>query len=113
LHARYLILVGAGPIALLYLFSKTFSPLLSYLFTLNLVTFLLYLYDKYAARHTHYRIPEKQLHLFELLGGSPAALAAQRILRHKSSKSTYQRTFWSIIMLQSIGILYLYLPPSL
>ena len=39
------------------------------------------------------------LHLAELLGGWPAAFVAQRALRHKISKTSYQATFWLIVAL--------------
>ena len=45
------------------------------------------------------RIPEQTLHLLEILGGWPAAFLAQRVLRHKSSKVSYQIAFWLIVLL--------------
>ena len=41
---------------------------------------------------------EAQLHLLELLGGWPGALLAQRRLRHKCSKRSYQIVFWLIVL---------------
>ena len=67
----------------------------------NATTFLLYAYDKLAAgRAGRARVPEGVLHLFELLGGTPAALIGQLWLRHKSSKTTYQTVFYGIVILQ-------------
>jgi len=37
------------------------------------------------------------LHLAELLGGWPGAFLAQRRLRHKCSKVSYQFAFWCIV----------------
>jgi uncharacterized membrane protein YsdA (DUF1294 family) len=67
----------------------------------NATTFLLYAYDKLAAgRAGRARVPEGVLHLFELLGGTPAALIGQLWLRHKSSKPSYQTVFYGIVILQ-------------
>ncbi|HSH15989.1 MAG TPA: DUF1294 domain-containing protein [Verrucomicrobiae bacterium] len=46
----------------------------------------------------HVRVSEANLHLLELLGGWPAALLAQRRLRHKCSKGSYQFMFWLIVL---------------
>jgi len=70
-----------------------------YLVGINLLTFLFYLHDKRKARNKGWRIPEIRLHLLELLGGWPAAFFSQRILRHKTSKLSYQIIFWLIVSL--------------
>jgi uncharacterized membrane protein YsdA (DUF1294 family) len=44
-----------------------------------------------------------QLHLLELLGGWLAAFLAQRRLRHKSSKGSYQFVFWLIVLAWQFG----------
>lgn len=67
----------------------------------NATTFLFYAYDKLAAgRAGRARVPEGVLHLYELLGGTPAALIGQLWLRHKSSKTSYQTVFYGIVILQ-------------
>lgn len=65
----------------------------------SLVTALCYAWDKYKASGVRRRTRETTLHLLELLGGWPGALLAQRILRHKNRKFSYQRTFWAIVIL--------------
>ena len=70
-----------------------------YLAGINLLTFLFYLHDKWRARNKGWRIPEAHLHLLELLGGWPAAFLSQHILRHKTSKLSYQIIFWLIVVL--------------
>jgi uncharacterized membrane protein YsdA (DUF1294 family) len=62
------------------------------------VTFGLYAWDKRRAVNDQWRIPEAQLHLLELLGGWPGAWLAQRWLRHKCSKASYQIVFWLIVL---------------
>lgn len=60
----------------------------------SVVAFCVYWWDKSAARNGHWRTRESTLHLFALVGGWPGALAAQRLLRHKSSKQEFQWVFW-------------------
>ncbi len=66
---------------------------------LSVITFLVYFWDKRQARAAGQRGPEALLHLLELLGGWPGAWIAQRRLRHKSSKISYQFVFWLIVAL--------------
>ncbi len=67
---------------------------LAALAALNFVTFSMYWLDKRAARVGAQRTPESSLHLVSMLGGWPAALMAQRLLRHKSVKQPFQTVFW-------------------
>ncbi|WP_241673242.1 DUF1294 domain-containing protein [Lacisediminimonas profundi] len=57
------------------------------------VAFVAYAIDKSAARDGRWRIQESTLHLFALAGGWPGAAVAQRLLRHKSSKPSFQAAF--------------------
>ncbi|RZZ86657.1 DUF1294 domain-containing protein [Pseudoxanthomonas winnipegensis] len=61
------------------------------------VTWTAYALDKRAAGTNAWRTPEQTLHLLELLGGWPGALIAQRSLRHKNRKRSYQIAFWSLV----------------
>lgn len=67
------------------------------------ITFVAYALDKRAAMRGRRRIPEKVLHLLEALFGWPGALAAQRLLHHKSRKTRYQVVFWAIVLLHAAG----------
>jgi uncharacterized membrane protein YsdA (DUF1294 family) len=69
-----------------------------YFASINLVTYFMYAWDKRRAKADAWRIPEKHLHLLELLGGWPAAYAAQSNLRHKCSKGSYQFVYWLIVI---------------
>lgn len=70
------------------------AVLLGVLAVLNVLAFGLYWLDKRAARAEAQRTPESHLHLVALLGGWPAGLIAQRLLRHKSVKQPFQTVFW-------------------
>jgi uncharacterized membrane protein YsdA (DUF1294 family) len=80
--------------------------LFSYLIAINAATFLAYAYDKHAARKHRPRVRERTLHIMALIGGSPGALIAQQLLRHKTTKRSFQLTYWGIVVLQSMAITY-------
>lgn len=72
---------------------------------LNLATFIVYAMDKRAARIGGWRVSERQLHLLALLGGWPAAWAAQQWLRHKSSKASFRAVYWATVVLHCTVLL--------
>jgi uncharacterized membrane protein YsdA (DUF1294 family) len=63
-----------------------------------LIALLLYRHDKKCAIEGSWRTPESTLHFVELLGGWPGAYVAQRVFRHKNSKTSYQCVFWLIVL---------------
>jgi len=75
----------------------------AYFLVINVLTALLYTWDKWKARQGGWRISEMQLHLCELLGGWPAAFLMQRLLRHKTSKVGFQFVFWAIVLVYQVA----------
>jgi len=75
--------------------------------TVSLLTFLAYWWDKSSARRGRWRTPESTLHLWSLAGGWPGGLAAQRLLRHKSSKQEFLWMFWITVLLNIAAVAYL------
>ena len=75
------------------------------LISINLVTILAYYVDKRAAINRRWRIPEKNLHMLELLGGWTGAYFAQKIFHHKTKKQSYQAMFWFMGFAEIAGIL--------
>ncbi|BDA72855.1 cold-shock DNA-binding domain protein [Rivularia sp. IAM M-261] len=73
-------------------------PLILYT-VMSLLTFGLYADDKSRAQKGKWRTPENTLHLFELAGGWFGGFIAQQTLHHKSSKSSYQAVFWTIVVI--------------
>ena len=71
----------------------------AWLAVINLVTLLVYWHDKSSARDNRWRTSETTLHALALLGGWPAALAAQRFLRHKTAKTSFQVVFVATVLL--------------
>lgn len=63
----------------------------------SVLAYLVYSWDKDAAGKDRQRVPESTLHLLGLLGGWPGALVAQRMLRHKSRKRSFQVVFWGTV----------------
>ena len=72
---------------------------------INVATFVLYGYDKAVAGGEQTRVPERVLHLAELLGGTPAAFVGQRVFHHKTQKSSFQVKFWLIVVVQVLAVL--------
>ena len=73
---------------------------LAYLVGVNFATFGLYAYDKSGAKLGLLRVPENALHLFALAGGTPSALVAQGLLRHKTVKRKFKVVFWTVAAIQ-------------
>ncbi len=74
------------------------------------IAFAVYAFDKSAARNGDWRIQESTLHFFALIGGWPGALAAQRLLRHKSRKQSFQIVFWITVILNCGALGWLFTP---
>ncbi|MDW8348123.1 MAG: DUF1294 domain-containing protein [Bacteroidia bacterium] len=62
---------------------------LVYGLTVNLITYLTFAWDKRRAEKNKRRVPEKQLHILTLIGGSPGAWIAILRLRHKNRKFSF------------------------
>lgn len=77
-------------------------PLLAAIYGLmSLICFAAYYRDKQFAIKKQQRTPEARLHLYEVLGGWPGGLLAQRLIRHKNRKLSYQLVFWLIVLLHA------------
>ena len=81
----------------------------AWLASVNLITLIFLIYDKNIAHTTATRIPERVLIGLVFVGGSPMALVAMRLLRHKTSKASFQWKFWSAVAAQLVLIALWYL----
>jgi uncharacterized membrane protein YsdA (DUF1294 family)/cold shock CspA family protein len=70
----------------------------------SILTFLVYWFDKSAARHGRWRTKESSLLLLGLAGGWPGAVVAQRVLRHKSRKQQFQVAFWGTVVMNCVAL---------
>lgn len=66
---------------------------------LSVVAFVLYGFDKAAAKGGRRRTPENTLHLVSLAGGWPGALIAQGVFRHKTRKQPFRFVFWCTVLI--------------
>ena len=105
----FFILISLSITALFSYFLLSYiSKIATYLVAINLTTLCMYGYDKFISSRGKLRVPENVLHLLALLGGSPSALLAQHLFRHKVSKRSFQWVFWSIVVLQGFALWYFY-----
>ena len=74
---------------------------------MSFATFIAYGFDKAAAQAGDRRTPESTLQTMALLGGWPGAVLAQRLLRHKSRKASFQQAFWAAVVINSIAVAWL------
>ena len=76
----------------------------------GLASYMLYIKDKAAAKNDTWRTPENTLHFFSLIGGWPAALVAQKKLRHKTRKLSFRLVFLFTVMTNCIFFFLLLTP---
>lgn len=69
---------------------------------MSVVTFICYGLDKRRASRNRRRISERTLHLLELFGGWPGAVAGQILFRHKLRKLRYMAVFILICALHVV-----------
>lgn len=78
----------------------------------NITTFALFALDKHRAMRGGRRIPERTLLLMAALGGSPAALAGQQVLRHKTRKQPFGARLAGIVGAQAVLLALLLAKPQ-
>lgn len=100
--AAFLAFVGAAAYA-----GSLPMPVLGVYLGASILAFIVYALDKSAARKGAWRTQEGTLHLFGVIGGWPGALAAQRLLRHKTKKRSFQVVFWIMVVLNCAGLAWL------
>lgn len=81
----------------------TEAVILVYLLVINLIAFAAMGIDKWKARHHKWRIPEKTLFLFVLIGGSIGGIAGMQFFRHKTKHKSFVVGFPSIFLIQMIS----------
>lgn len=76
----------------------------------SVASFVLYARDKTAAKLRAPRTSEATLHLIDAIGGWPGGLIAQRLLRHKTAKTSFQAVFFLTIAVNLILLWLLSVP---
>ena len=72
---------------------------------INAATFAIYGLDKLLAVTQSRRIPERTLQFAAFLAGSPGALLAMKVFRHKTSKSSFQFVLAILVLVQVLAVL--------
>ncbi|HZX78441.1 DUF1294 domain-containing protein [Lysobacter sp.] len=81
---------------------------LAWWLALNTATVLVYGYDKAIAGGPRRRVPERTLLGLALLGGSPGALMAMWMFRHKTAKRSFRNKVAVILTLQVLAVAAVY-----
>jgi len=76
----------------------------AYLGAVGLATWVAYAWDKRRAGLGERRIPEAALLGLALVGGSPAALMAMLVLRHKTRKPAFLIPFAGVVLVQAPAV---------
>ena len=99
---RYVLLsiVSFGLLYFLFKFRIHLQPIWAYIATINVVGFMMYGLDKFLAKRSWLRVPESLLHILAFAGATPAAIAAQQLFWHKTTKRSFQVMFWLIALVQ-------------
>lgn len=79
---------------------------------INLFAFAAFAWDKSAARRGAWRIRESTLLWLAMIGGFPGAIAAQRMLRHKTRKEPFRTQLYAIAGMETVIGLALAIPQS-
>ena len=88
------------------------NDLLYYLIVINVVTFLVYGFDKWCAKQGSWRISEATLLILAVIGGSIGALVGMKIWHHKTMHKNFKYGL-PLILLAQIGLIYLILGEKL
>lgn len=83
--------------------------ILYYLLAVNVLTFIVYGFDKRKARRKRWRIPEATLLGLAVVGGSVGAWIAMRLFHHKTLHNKFRYGIPAIFLLQTALALYLLL----
>lgn len=79
---------------------------LIYLLIVNVIAFFLMGIDKSKAKHNKWRIPEKTLFLFPLLGGALGGTLGMHVFHHKTKHWYFRFGFPLILILWIAAIVY-------
>jgi len=78
------------------------EPLALYLVIINLITLLVWGYDKFSSMKNSSRVSEINLLLGVFLGGTLGGILGIFIFRHKISKKSFLLKFFGVVVLQLI-----------
>ena len=82
---------------------------MKYIVFINMLSFLLYGFDKLLAKKKKFRISEKLLLFISIMGGPYGAILGSNIFKHKTKKLKFNILNKSMAIICSIYFLYLIL----
>jgi uncharacterized membrane protein YsdA (DUF1294 family) len=74
------------------------------LVVLNLVTFVIFGWDKFCATHGRRRVSERALLTLMAVGGSPGGWAGMLVFHHKTRKTSFRWAAIVIVLLQAAAL---------
>ena len=77
---------------------KVDSIFIIYMISINILSGILFSYDKRAAIKNNRRIPESTLHMLEIVGGVFANMVLMYSIHHKNRKFRYYGVTWVVMM---------------
>jgi len=77
---------------------KVETTFLIYLLIINLLSGIIFAYDKRAAINNHHRTSERTLHILEMMGGVFANMLLMYGMHHKNRKFRYYGVTWVVMM---------------
>lgn len=83
------------------------EALMYFCIVINIITFLVFGYDKWLAKNDKRRVSEQNLLLISLFFGSIGGILGMFIFRHKISKWSFLWKFFLIIVFQIIVFIFL------
>ena len=82
--------------------------MVEYLVIINIISFAMMGIDKWKAKNQKWRIPEKQLLLISILGGSVGSILGMYRFRHKTKKTKFNLGLPMILLVQILVYRWLY-----
>ncbi len=98
----WLTLIAIGSVAVLWYPVFNIPFVLELFIIVNIATFFLYGLDKLLASAQTRRVPERTLHFTAFFFGSPGALLAMNLFRHKTQKTSFQLMLAFLVLVQVI-----------
>ncbi len=82
--------------------------LMIYLLSINIISIIVTVYDKYCAKYHKWRIPENTLLILGFCGGALAMYTCMKLIRHKTRKKKFMITLPVFIFLQAAFFIWLF-----
>jgi uncharacterized membrane protein YsdA (DUF1294 family) len=101
-HGLLALALAAVAAALVWWFGYPLNVAQSWCIAITVVTFLVYAYDKVAARVEMQRVPETVLLALTAAGGTIGALAGMVLFRHKTAKGSFQLKMLLVAVMQFV-----------